>query len=477
MTQNSEKKNPEFLYRFRSCEHLLNHGELEKQEIYFADSPSLNDPIEGYLDIFWLGDKILWTNLFKNYIYCIMYCRLLISNATMGYILKDSDIPILRTSDDFKDEKYRSMLGEVWKKFFENESINKLIINLGLSDRRIRRHELIFYLKNIHTFVLMLFSFIDGGKYSIIDKNKVETRIYETLKKLEDYPKAEDSNAERYESAYKFGMDLDDQNDLVRLYKEPKLLSEINKRFILYEFSKKYIERTQSQVYPEWYAACFTENIENASLWGHYGDGHKGICLKFKTKEMKDNLIGLCLDNEFRKNKVSGSEIMRFYRVSYQSKYPEVNFFHSLGRLTGPVLVKHWYYGDSNNISPYVTEIVKNDEKWRRDYWKAFHLSNTTKLGEWEYEGEWRVVLSSSFYDLSKKETRLLKYNFSDLEGIIFGLETTIEDKLKIFRIIGEKCDQNKNFNIKFYQAFYSHKDGKIKIEESELLKFLPTTS
>ena len=57
------------VYRFRSMEHLLGKfQELEQQTVYFASPEQLNDPMEGFRDIVWRGDKIVWTNLFKNYI-------------------------------------------------------------------------------------------------------------------------------------------------------------------------------------------------------------------------------------------------------------------------------------------------------------------------------------------------------------------------------------------------------------------------
>ena len=33
--------------------------------------PTLNDPMEGTRNIFWLGDQIVWGNLFRHYIYCL----------------------------------------------------------------------------------------------------------------------------------------------------------------------------------------------------------------------------------------------------------------------------------------------------------------------------------------------------------------------------------------------------------------------
>ena len=60
------------MYRFRSIENLLGKNkELESQEIYFAAQEQLNDPMEGFLDIFWKGDKIVWDNLLKHYLMCL----------------------------------------------------------------------------------------------------------------------------------------------------------------------------------------------------------------------------------------------------------------------------------------------------------------------------------------------------------------------------------------------------------------------
>lgn len=52
------------LYRFRAAEAILDlYNELSKQEIYFAAPEKLNDPMEGYKDVFWSGDLIVWRNL------------------------------------------------------------------------------------------------------------------------------------------------------------------------------------------------------------------------------------------------------------------------------------------------------------------------------------------------------------------------------------------------------------------------------
>jgi len=57
------------LYRIRPAPRAVE--ELETQTIFFAHPEKLNDPTEGLRDIFWVGDKIVWTNLLKHYLACL----------------------------------------------------------------------------------------------------------------------------------------------------------------------------------------------------------------------------------------------------------------------------------------------------------------------------------------------------------------------------------------------------------------------
>ena len=59
------------VFRFRNMDKLLGeeYQELEGQTIYFAGPEELNDPMEGFQDLVWCGDKIVWTNLVKHYIH------------------------------------------------------------------------------------------------------------------------------------------------------------------------------------------------------------------------------------------------------------------------------------------------------------------------------------------------------------------------------------------------------------------------
>ena len=60
-------------YRYRSIKSLLGeHKELESQTIYFAGPDELNDPMEGFQDVFWEGDYVLWKNLIRHYVLCLL---------------------------------------------------------------------------------------------------------------------------------------------------------------------------------------------------------------------------------------------------------------------------------------------------------------------------------------------------------------------------------------------------------------------
>jgi hypothetical protein len=60
------------LYRFRPAAAVLDlYEELAKQEIYFAAPEKLNDPMEGYKDVFWSGDLVVWRNLIRHYLLCL----------------------------------------------------------------------------------------------------------------------------------------------------------------------------------------------------------------------------------------------------------------------------------------------------------------------------------------------------------------------------------------------------------------------
>ena len=142
-------------YRFRRISSLIGEfNELENQSIYFAEPDSLNDPMEGFRDMFWSGDYIVWKNLFRHYLLCLeRLCSLLLICGEEHPISKD-DMPVFSGEDDFPTPIYKELFSDITDSFFDNESLLSLIKSISERTTPIRRDELFFYLSNIHSFAL-----------------------------------------------------------------------------------------------------------------------------------------------------------------------------------------------------------------------------------------------------------------------------------------------------------------------------------
>jgi hypothetical protein len=214
------------------------------------------------------------------------------------------------------------------------------------------------------------------------------------------------------------------------------------------------------------------EYSHDSAAWGHYGNGHQGVCLKFRARNSEGKyFIDLIHMNGWNNaGPIYGSVSHEFFPVAYQSKHVNIDFFRSLGNLPIPVINRDWYY-DGQIRSAIMDEKSGLNEEFRNEYWKRFSQGVTTKLDHWKYENEHRLLLYGQLLDFSETKDRLAKYNFSDLEGLIFGIKTTTDDKLAVMRVIEEKCRTSGRKDFKFYQAFYSREKACIDHVELPLLR------
>ncbi|WP_179415957.1 hypothetical protein HDF19_06655 [Mucilaginibacter sp. E4BP6] len=125
-----------------------------------------------------------------------------------------------------------------------------------------------------------------------------------------------------------------------------------------------------------------------------------------------------------------------------------------------------WYCDEDGNHSPYASHLYEQTETWRKAYWANFEQSLAIKTKEWEYEQEYRLTISGHFTDYKERDSRKLQYRFEDLKGLIFGIKTASLDKLRIMRIINEKCKSTGRTDFKFCQAYYSRATKQIEHQE-----------
>lgn len=470
---------PQYLYRFRPLERLLNNNELERQEIFFAAPSALNDPMEGYLDIFWRGDRILWTNLFRNYLLCLYHCFILVRLGAER--LSADDIPVFISKTN-GHPPFINAAAPFIQSVLHETSVAALVELLGTSAREIRRDELLFYLRIIHTRALAMLSNITAAE----DKKpgaSFSSELNSAIEKLSKTGLPEFSSSVGIEPERLFSVfrSVDRQMELLTLLTTPPLMQSAAKSFLLLQLPYEYLTKLERLIFPKWYTACFLEEISNPSLWGHYGSSHTGVCLQFKTAQVAEGKCGLRLDpvsswsssKDGKSSKRRHSRVIPFEKVSYDAKFPSIDFFRSLGRLPWPVILE-WFSDGSNNYSACWKEAYSDEESWRRAYWRMFSKGTTVKMKEWSHELEHRLILSSSVGDLDEVEDRILHYGFADLAGIVFGIKTPLEAKLKILKIIERKCDENRLYDVKFFQAEYAHHSGSIEIHPMRLIKVRP---
>ncbi|WP_158438285.1 hypothetical protein [Natranaerobius thermophilus] len=78
--------------------------------------------------------------------------------------------------------------------------------------------------------------------------------------------------------------------------------------------------------------------------------------------------------------------------------------------------------------------------------------------------------MASPLNSFEEPKYRKLTYNFEDLEAIIFGMRTSIEDKIRIIKIIEDKCKFYGRDDFEFYQASYSSELGEMLINRIHIL-------
>lgn len=475
-------------YRFRSIESLIGYRhELESQNIYFAHPKELNDPMEGYRDIYWQGDVIVWKNLFKHYLLCLeRFCSLLtIVGETQP--LSEDEIPVFLSEADFPTPEYKVLFSEIASTFFSNPNLIALIKGTSERSSPIRREELFFYLRTVHPIALeaiyKTYNTYGLAAYKENGDIKADASLSQILRSnwfevLEQSLKEKNHLNDVSSTIFLAQKHIVAQLDIINHYNRENDSDCKNRTLVISEFPEKYISKLEQLIYPEWYVACFMSDFSNSSVWGHYGANHSGVCLIFNADAMGDDFsLNLETATGGSWDKVRGFSPShgfishKFEQVDYIKGFGEIDFFRFLGRLPIPQLNATWYFGDGE-MSICAEDMLSNEDAWRKRYWANFHRDILVKSKDWEYEKEYRLILSSSLNSFSDKKDRLLKYDFNSLTGLIFGIKTSKEDKVKIMKIIESKCKKLDRKDFKFYQARYSPDNKCIISDEMKLLKF-----
>ena len=138
------------VYRYRPMRNLIGEfRELEKQELALSSPRHFNDPLEGYQDVFWKGDEVLWENLLRHYLLnlqqAVIVCALFDDDTFDEYAID----PTL-TRDDLPTDKYRQLLDSACQSFFEEREFRRIPSSLASLPKPLKRNSLQLVLSVIH---------------------------------------------------------------------------------------------------------------------------------------------------------------------------------------------------------------------------------------------------------------------------------------------------------------------------------------
>ena len=472
------------VYRFRTIEQLLGkHAELLTQTIYFASPEELDDPVEGRCELVWDGDLIVWRNLFKNYTFCLYWAYTDIVHLSNDTAFKATHIRVSGRWDESARSQLVPPFDAIWDKVYNELGISAIAHKIVEIGKPVLHNQLRYYLVLIHDYILAAIHQVheEHGIDFLLDLS-----AYKSLPALSDVtrhqlfevlasPSIDDKGVDSL-----FGALHHVANDyiLAREVHSERVHSAVfkkNLQLLQTSFSQLYIQQLADLLWPRWYTACFTRRYDNSSLWAHYADGHKGVCLAFGTLQDKDSLYltltegtGLSPDSERGPLQDADSRRVDVREVEYSVQLVTVDFFRSIGRFPRPVLMRLWYTDNDGALSECASHLrsTSAERAWRDRYWCMFEHYTRVKTTDWTHEQECRMILSASGDQALAGSQRLLKYDFESLKSITFGMKTSSVDKSSIIEIVRAKCQEMNRTSFAFFQAYYSERHGSIQKHE-----------
>ena len=460
-TKNQRKMN---LYRYRpykSNENGVNYDKtgLINSEIYFSELTELNDPIEGFKDVYFQGDFVIWKNFFKNYIRALLesfFYAFLSEN-----IAESCFIPIYHVKDKYFDELYeKPWFQKIPTLFVSHPFVSSFIKKL--CGKKITEEQLLFFMQILHPFAL------DIAFQDFIDNNLVKEApvfIKDQINNIEKIGLSALFSTVNQNSGW-FVSELNNIMETLFLFLDNN--SKNNNKFLFFDYPKLFVSKIKDIMYPPFYVACFTNDPNNSSMWGNYANSHKGICLKFNCDGNLPLLVPYSWDN--RTGMKKGFIPHSIQDIKYSNDLISLNFFENMGNISDAILARLWLV-DSDTKQ--LTSVKTINDETRDRHWKYIYDSLSQKTKDWEKEQETRILLTSHLFDLSRKEDRCIKYKFNCLDGIIFGMKTSDFDKNEIIKIIMDKCKNENRTNFNFYQEYYDKEKRCMSYKEVPVGAFL----
>lgn len=418
--------------------------ELEKQSIYFAPASVEDDMYEGRYPMYFDGNEALWQGFFAMFYKHISFNQGIVGEKFDEYV--PAMVP-LKTNLTSRNYNYD---GEEFKGYLNIGGVRALIALFAASGKvyeRQLRKIITQYILFLTIFYSQQFGAFVNKKTELEKKNKQMVKKLDSVQKIiSTLNKVPCEETSRVDILSKFTSDpLCYQNEL-----------DVNsQQFVNYQISEKlmdsFFEGLRNMALENCYIASFTDDYSDGRMWHDYTN-YEGIAIEYKN----DESITL-RDSE------GNSSNHKFKKVAYENAQ-SFNFFSSIGKLPDAMITGIFANYDWGNDTHQIKENLKDN------YWKWTEKTVLTKDSSWITQRESRLIISNFMEGYSTTQSRTFFYDFSELKSITFGPKTSNENKIKITKILVQKCKENDVANFPVYAMFRDDKTGKM---ERELLTSL----
>lgn len=413
------------IYRFRSIKQVLcKHHEIETQTIFLSRPEQLNDPMENSRELVWKHtNSEVWNLVFGRFLH--WYDQL-------------EDVG----SDGSAKGDFINLYQNPGRRSFQERRLQiQLISQLTKANREIAKYEMLMVFHFIYYQLLSTLEIGDATDFEV-----PWDEYFEGMEVLES----------RGEDVYVKDMILNHASKITgfiinhkrRWYKQGNPEDRAEYSYL----PELFLNWSERHIFPKYYIACFSDSYSDATMWSHYADGHKGVCLIFGT---------VCDDGE-RFLQGGDTDIFGKYHLRKVNYLPEIKPLNILMML--------------EELEDWRNQIVASPHTriWPSGYLTRFRKIIVAKTSDWRRENEYRLIWENLQEDQGQPEPsaprceQIMRYDFETLKGIIFGANTSDKDKIDVMAEIEKKCANGNVGEFKFYQAYFEN--GLVKIYEIEVL-------
>jgi len=276
------------LYHYRSVKNAL--LEIENGTFRFSSPSDVNDPLDGYANVYWQGDTYAWEGLFRNYIcslYRVIELYLLAADDTE---LKQSTV--LKDINCYNDVPQGKVLENLSNAFLHDDDLQKLILFYSTDRKTCSEEDLECILRVLHTKAvrtcLEALSSIGCIPYDEVEqvcpqRDTSSAFLNELHRWHEDYP--ERSILPKINAVMR---DAFERHALANPVADHSSLTDDESQrvrwlWIYVDYPADYVKEILRLIFPEGYMVCFSGRSDNSVMWGNYAEEHKGVCLVYNT--------------------------------------------------------------------------------------------------------------------------------------------------------------------------------------------------